>query len=749
MFRVLKLFVGVAIVMVAAPLLARVEYFTTVGGQRIPGSRVCFSRGGYEGEYFARFMGDGTEVRCVSADDVIELPKGDWVYYATNAEGFVSVHPYYVSVQQPSSRYESREITMVPAATIDLSSAIKSIPSSCEVVLYFPNHAYPSSPSNLRRVPIDQTDVLIPADSAVVPIAMRGWEPVAIGKPISLAAGSTRVIEPFVMRPAVVIPLRLNLSQSAWSHGAVPPFSVIAKTKSATIQPLVPIREGIGSERSLLLYVTNEPITAVLAGELWQSQTIEIVPGGGATVAEPGFVAEPAAALNVEWSFNTSAEILRKQNPECAVNVQAAVVRVSHCEPADTCAIVAERQDADFRGVLNVPALKPGEYRVEMNFPPLQSIKRTVVVQAFERRSIEEVIGDDIVTGRVSRDGNPVNAIITIPGVTTATDIADGAFALPVRGALPLVPVSVQLCEASTRFVTVPAEPVPAGGRFDIVIPNNKLEVRIVDAASREPLAAVVSHGAVDPRDPEGDVFSVDTSASANGLAVIEPVATTNKIRVCAQLDGYEQNCLEPFEIAATTVMRRELALRAYGHRGKVVTTTGRVSGGAVFIVGADGTLRERVQVRPADGTFWFDAIVNRGDYAVLVSQSHPLVVQRLVDQSPLTISVPVTTLAFTVDVAPEYRWNSPAATIRVAGLLVPHEAFAQHMAWRGGAEITRGMSYVIKDISPAPVSILLGPSIRERPVDFPPGADIFALPYFRGFIDEIRVGQDWLVTFR
>ncbi|MGN6185576.1 MAG: hypothetical protein ACTHQM_18200, partial [Thermoanaerobaculia bacterium] len=262
----LKLFVGVAIVIVAAPLLARVEYFTTVGGQRIPGSRVCFSRGGYEGEYFARFMGDGTEVRCVSADDVIDLPKGDWVYYATNAEGFVSVHPYYVSVQQPSPQYETREITMVPAATIDLSAAIKSIPSSCEVVLYFPNHAYPNSPSNLRRVPIDQTDVLIPADSAVVPIAMRGWEPVAIGNPISLAAGSRRVLEPFVMRPAVVIPLRLNLSQTMWGRGVVPPFSVIAKTKSGTIQPLVPLREGIGSERSLLLYVTNEPITAVLAG---------------------------------------------------------------------------------------------------------------------------------------------------------------------------------------------------------------------------------------------------------------------------------------------------------------------------------------------------------------------------------------------------------------------------------------------------------------------------------------------------
>ncbi|MGN6187050.1 MAG: hypothetical protein ACTHQM_25725, partial [Thermoanaerobaculia bacterium] len=545
------------------------------------------------------------------------------------------------------------------------------------------------------------------------------------------------------------IPLRLNLSQSAWSQGSVPPFSVIAKTKSGTIQPLVPIREGIGGERSLLLYVTNEPITAVLAGELWQSQTIEIVPGGGVAVAKPGFVAEPAAALNVEWSFNASAEVLRKQNPECAVNVQAAVVRVSHCEPADTCAIVAEKQDADFRRVLNVPALKPGEYRVEMNFPPLQSIKRTVVVQAFERGSIEEVIGDDIVTGRVSRDGKPVNAIITIPGVTTATDIADGSFALPVRGALPLVPVNVKQCNATSHFVTVPAEPIPAGGRFDITIPDNRLEVRVIDAVTREPLPAVVSHGAVDPRDPEGDIFSADTHAAGTGFAIVEPVATTHKLRVCAQYDGYESNCLEPFEVAATTVTRREITLRPYGPSGQVVTATGRMLGGAVFIAAADGTLKERVQVRPADGIFWFDATIARGDYAVLVSQSHPLVVQRLADQSSINISVPAATIAVTVEVAPEYRWNSPAVTIRVGGLLVPHEAFAQHATWRGGTAVTRGTRYAIRDISPAPVSILLGPSIRERPADLPPGVDIFAIPAFRGFVDEIPVGQDGRALFR
>src|SRR5687768_15373025 len=63
---------------------ARTEYFTTFEGQRLSGSEVCFFQAESDGVFSRRYFAS-PDVRCLPADDVIDLPTGTWNYFALNS----------------------------------------------------------------------------------------------------------------------------------------------------------------------------------------------------------------------------------------------------------------------------------------------------------------------------------------------------------------------------------------------------------------------------------------------------------------------------------------------------------------------------------------------------------------------------------------------------------------------------------------------------------------------------------------
>ncbi|MEA2463970.1 MAG: hypothetical protein QOJ98_1717 [Acidobacteriota bacterium] len=181
-----------AAVLLSLPAMARIEFLATVNGQRLAGSQVCFSSAGEESRYFSKFMGDGTDVLCLSADDVIDMPAGSWNYFAYHDSGYVSAHPGHITVTAVSDHYSSAEVELVPAGVLDLSKVVAALPASDELVVYFPNNDQPRSPSAVRRLVPGSTRMFVPAGAQVLPLVIRSGLPVLTGEPVVVGRGETK-----------------------------------------------------------------------------------------------------------------------------------------------------------------------------------------------------------------------------------------------------------------------------------------------------------------------------------------------------------------------------------------------------------------------------------------------------------------------------------------------------------------------------------------------------------------------------
>jgi hypothetical protein len=493
----------------ALPAVARQEFVTTVAGQRISGSNVCLWRAGDESAYFAKFMGDGTEVLCLSADHVLDLPAGAWNYFAYHDSAYVSVHPGHVTVYEVSDEYHATEVELVPAGTLDFTRIMSSLAASDEVVVYVPNDPYPRSPSAMRRLVGDDRTMLVPAGAAVVPMIIRAGVPVAVGEPAVVRTGETKLVEPIAASTTIIVPVRLALSDALWrSGGIVDPVITVRTAEGKGLEPRPPPRRGTGIERSLLIVrpVRAGAVTFRLEGARWKAAELTVrAVEGAVTLAEKGLTGVPAAEVNVAWELSPDAVAVRRVNPACNVERAAAAVRLWRCdsgeERANCASLVREIAEAAAMGPLSSGRLQEGSldagtYEVEFSFPPLPARRTRFTAKAAEMHEEEQRIDVDTISGRVTRGGKAVLAGgLQAGGTVVTTSELDGSYTLPVQGELGIVPVQVGACDKSFRFTAVPEEPVPAGATFDIDIPDNGLEISVSDARSgasgrsgREPL---------------------------------------------------------------------------------------------------------------------------------------------------------------------------------------------------------------------------------------------------------------------
>jgi hypothetical protein len=64
---------------------SRVEFITLLDGKRLAGSEICFFRGADDARSPASLFLASDDVRCVSADDVLDMPRRAWNFYARNS----------------------------------------------------------------------------------------------------------------------------------------------------------------------------------------------------------------------------------------------------------------------------------------------------------------------------------------------------------------------------------------------------------------------------------------------------------------------------------------------------------------------------------------------------------------------------------------------------------------------------------------------------------------------------------------
>ena len=371
-----------ATILLSLPAMARIEFLATVNGERLAGSQVCFSAAGDESRYFSKFMGDGTDVLCLGADDVIDMPIGNWNYFAYHALGYVSPHPGHITVSAVSDHYSSTEIELVPAGVLDLAKVVAALPASDEAVVYFPNNDQPRSPSTIRRLTPGSTRMYVPAGAQVLPIVIRSGTPVLAGEPVVVAQGETHEVAPLQSTTTAIVPIQLSLPDDIWRSGAIVDPVVSARTADGTVlAPLIALQSGTSLERSLLIVRPPKggPLRIRLEGARWKATELRVeAQPGRVTAAGVSLWGVPAGELDLHWELTPDAAAVRHENPGCQDVVQPATVRLLRCAgAADTkCTLFDEVRPAQASGSRNYPSLDPGDYEVELAFPPLPA-KRT------------------------------------------------------------------------------------------------------------------------------------------------------------------------------------------------------------------------------------------------------------------------------------------------------------------------------------------------------------------------------------
>jgi hypothetical protein len=86
----LRLLVALAVGATAANASAfRFEFFATSNGHRVSNAEICFFSASSQGDVYSRLFSSSDE-RCLSADDVIDLPPGRWNFYARAGTALIS-----------------------------------------------------------------------------------------------------------------------------------------------------------------------------------------------------------------------------------------------------------------------------------------------------------------------------------------------------------------------------------------------------------------------------------------------------------------------------------------------------------------------------------------------------------------------------------------------------------------------------------------------------------------------------------
>lgn len=229
---------------------------------------MCFFRAASTDEPLDRFLGSD-EVRCLSADHVIELPVGSWSYYLRNrSRELVTALPSVLRNDAPeyaNAGYKQIADQFRPAARIDIAQLRGSLPPDERIGIYIANDGSKYPPA------------LLP----VVLLGIRQQQIVDIGDPMKLKPRERVRIADFPDRrahPALVswilfTPEARNPGDH-WSRMPAPLVSLTTGTR--TVSPAVAPRPGYGADGALVLFpdIPSGPWTLRLGGDVWRRDAI-------------------------------------------------------------------------------------------------------------------------------------------------------------------------------------------------------------------------------------------------------------------------------------------------------------------------------------------------------------------------------------------------------------------------------------------------------------------------------------------
>ena len=770
------LIVGMAIALCASNALAvRLEFTAQYEGRRVQGAEVCFWRAG-EGAEPAALYAASDDVRCISADDVLEMPVGRWLYSLHRGKDLVYAQPSVITIASPAGEergYKEVVDELRPAAVLDVS-ALRETNRSDLLAVYVSNDRAESRP---MLVPIgrDKTDAVVPAEMPLVVLAIRDGHVVNATDPIALAPAELRKIPLFPAMPAeratvagwVTFPEEAREPAEYWKALGAPEAFLQRTGESSS--PALPLFPAYRSDGALLLFrnVPHGRWTLRLRSDVWERDSLELdVPSTGLIEAPRPLRTRPASALRVRWSVG--APVVHE--PTCAPpatkpavtrtgarllsceglqpGVEATVVNLFRCRDVG----VAGSIDAHARVAL-FSAIRPGTYLAEVREPLVPVRRASVTLTMGETASVDLELQSFDFFGRITYNGAPFHGRLEFRHGYAISD-ETGRYEAHLDDDPRDLPVRVVRCDDGRLVHThLPRQPISRNAPYDVDIVRNDIRVTVTDATSGRPVeGAVVSCGVLlsDDRD-RGEFLPGIETTNGEGNTEAANVPTDRKLLICATAERYDKKCAEMFTMGDARERTVTLTIRRVAHQGKLIVPL-PITWARVHFVAADGRELEHAVIAP-DGTFHYRDDHRAPEYAVISGHGLPLGVISLPEAAVSFLEIappPVPQQNLEVRIAPRHKQRDGLVGLVVGGRYVPDSAFFRHQSARGHQTIVYGKGPLVIPavLATGPIDIMLGPEPRDYPRELQPGDDIFTLPAYRAHFPVKRADTAGRVVF-
>lgn len=721
----------------------RVEFIAMEGAERLKGSEVCFFSATVDDGFFQKFLSSG-DVRCLSADAVIQMPLGNWNIFVRHGESYTSTHPtmqssdYETDAQRQA--YRPQHVLLRPAGILRVPAAT----SAGRPVVYLPN-LESDHPATIRPAVPNEETVLVPADTPVVPLLVRGLRIVHVGEPLRVSRGARRdAIFPPVAnnRRDVVVLLRLS-GHPDDGDDLADAVDIRLEAGGETIRPLVPLRTGRGIARSLVIF-RNVPTTdgaIVIRGQHWMTQRVAL-PAGTDPVHEPSaIVLRRAGRVSVGWSSPVAARptpCRRKEEPETPPTI-ALRRYLPNDSMEDVASLPVSSMTGDGTSIFD--DLVAGRYQVKYIDAALGEISEDVVVAQGRTSDVRLTLRPVRVSGTVTVAERGLPADLSFLTGETTTDV-QGNYSAYLREAPGLETVTVLPCDGTAEYIASPAQSLSDGSIFNIVVPNSTLEMRVLETPRGTPVEnANVSVAVLLGRDDIERYYLEAPPTTKDGRTAVRRVPTDHWMRVCAFRTGFVQRCSDAFLLNRDTTRSMDLTLSRDGLVDGALIGGDADRFGSLFWIASDGTITERSSVR-SDGTFRYRPTHTPLEHLVLTARNYPMYIFPVppdLASRPLRLELqPRTTRQF--QVVPGKLRNARLA-LEVDRRLVPETVFMTFQGAKGlPIAIHDGLPVPVREIAGTEIAVLVGPPTNFVPPGLPPDRDLWSSAAFRSLFRRIPV---------
>lgn len=778
--RLRTIVLTVASLLFAGNAAARVEFLLKRDGVRREGE-VCFVRlpEAAKSHDPAEMFFATNDVRCVDAGKILDVPIGAFHFFGRSAPAMFGATRgvIVVSQQTRADSYRAATIDLDPGATIDFSGAVEKLREGEFLGVWLADTT--RSLSTFIPVASGETSMVVPAGVPVVPMLIEGKRPVALGDVLTLQPGAKHLLADFRNAPGVSdvalwLQSDLSLLRRAAGEGnekftllasqqrvdmKAPALTVVDRygVEHATAVPLV--SPNVDGTVVVFKNVPTGPARVKMSGPTWEATELALSLNDAAPVhyiAEP-LVAAPAGILTVRWLITSGAgdpaRGLQRSCGATAVDPAPVTIKVYRCPAADdaapidaTCAEIARKSVvASVDGYVDFEALPMRAYRVEIEYPPFGTFRRSADVLAAHVTTTSVQIEPFTVTGRVTRGGKPVHAEVKF-ATGQAVTIGETGELHALLGRPPLANlIDVRACDGSFRYVHIATEPPTPNQRLEIEVPVTSVSVQVSDAATGAPVTgADVRYVVIKSMKDEAAYYSRTAMTDESGKAVVEGIPPDRELIVCARKEGFDRNCITtPFELKTDEAKELTLSItRAVTQAGRLAGVTLPVRLGRLFWVSREGVVLEKTDVRE-DGTFAYRMRHDAPVSVVFASASHPMAVfpaAPLADRAAmLELHVPRgPSRSFEVRIPASAGRGGARLGLVVGGVPVPTEAYIHHQMYQGLApDIVAGRPVFVREIAgTAPISVRFGPD----PDDVTFAGDAFANPLLASAFPEVAV---------